>query len=320
MSKKFQLKERGTNEIVYPITTTDTVIDRDGTQLSDIIDDIPVVEEYLGEDVEEVYGVTREQLKKDLFIDMWNQACYASGWLRGPYGKYNKDTGYFELNGLTDITYEEAITIYDYYRKDIIRNTNYNGANSVYDSVLRLYNNESGKLPRTLIPPKVAYISGSTWLTYTNIYRGNTGIEQIALPVGNVNGSVNNVVSMAGAFNNCSSLKKVTNIINCGHFGDANIWDNTFAGCTALEYIRIERNRQNISFAQSPKLSYESLSYLISNSNNSAGTLSYTATVHPNVYSALTGEAEYPFNGGTQEEWQSLNDLAISKQITFATA
>lgn len=40
------------------------------------------------------------------FIDLWNVAC-------GIYGQYNASTGYFELNGLLDITYEQALAIYD---------------------------------------------------------------------------------------------------------------------------------------------------------------------------------------------------------------
>ena len=39
------------------------------------------------------------------FIVMWNLAC-------GIYGCYNEATGYFELNGLTDITYQQALSIY----------------------------------------------------------------------------------------------------------------------------------------------------------------------------------------------------------------
>lgn len=48
-------------------------------------------------------------VKKQLFIDLWNRACKV---LSQVYGQYNQETGYFELNGLTDITYSEAITIF----------------------------------------------------------------------------------------------------------------------------------------------------------------------------------------------------------------
>ncbi len=41
------------------------------------------------------------------FIEKWNTAC-------GDYGSYNTTTKYFELNGLDDITYDQAVEIYTY--------------------------------------------------------------------------------------------------------------------------------------------------------------------------------------------------------------
>ncbi len=54
--------------------------------------------------------------KMELFIDLWNEACIATNTTRAPYavavGGYNAETDYFELNGLTDITYAQAQKIY----------------------------------------------------------------------------------------------------------------------------------------------------------------------------------------------------------------
>ena len=54
--------------------------------------------------------------KMELFIDRWNGACIATNTTRPPYavavGSYNAETGYFELNELTDITYAQAQKIY----------------------------------------------------------------------------------------------------------------------------------------------------------------------------------------------------------------
>lgn len=53
-----------------------------------------------------------------VFIDLWNAAC-ASRFVNSSYykpsGQYNESTGYFELNGITDIGIEEAIRIYSAY-------------------------------------------------------------------------------------------------------------------------------------------------------------------------------------------------------------
>jgi len=53
------------------------------------------------------------------FIDEWNEACkpkIANGnvWMPA-VGIFNENSGYFELNGLADITYKEAIKIMDCY-------------------------------------------------------------------------------------------------------------------------------------------------------------------------------------------------------------
>lgn len=65
------------------------------------------------EDFMEVSQAERDRLQgirdawvrpPQVFIDQWNTAC-------GIWGRYNEETGYFELNGLTDITYEEALSI-----------------------------------------------------------------------------------------------------------------------------------------------------------------------------------------------------------------
>ena len=65
------------------------------------------------EDFMEVSEAERDRLQgiryswvrpPQVFIDQWNTAC-------GIWGRYNEETGYFELNGLTDITYEQALSI-----------------------------------------------------------------------------------------------------------------------------------------------------------------------------------------------------------------
>lgn len=57
-----------------------------------------------------------EEAKKALFIELWNLACsyrinYSVSW-NDPVGRYNETTDCFELNGITDLTYEEAKVIF----------------------------------------------------------------------------------------------------------------------------------------------------------------------------------------------------------------
>ena len=60
-------------------------------------------------------GKSIESSKQSFFRAMWNEICSGS-WMatdwQNPVGRYNNETGYYELNGLTDITYGEAIRIF----------------------------------------------------------------------------------------------------------------------------------------------------------------------------------------------------------------
>lgn len=98
--RKEILKDRQGNGIL-PITHVNCVIDAPNVISEKVVDE---------DTLEDFNKVTQEDLKKALFIDLWNQACKYKTVI---HGKYNKDTGFFELNGLTDITYEEAIRIYN---------------------------------------------------------------------------------------------------------------------------------------------------------------------------------------------------------------
>ena len=56
-----------------------------------------------------------------VFVDLWNEACVVRGNNKtATFGGYNPETGYFELNGLTDITYRQAVVIF---RKSISQDT-----------------------------------------------------------------------------------------------------------------------------------------------------------------------------------------------------
>lgn len=54
------------------------------------------------------------------FIDKWTKVCeyFLDSYKPKVYGRYNESTGYFELNGITDIGYEEAVRIYLAYVSD----------------------------------------------------------------------------------------------------------------------------------------------------------------------------------------------------------
>ncbi len=238
--------------------------------------------------------------KKDLFIDMWNQAC-------GDYGRYNPDSGFFELNGLTDITYEEALTIH---------------MESSGSNFARNYEHSFSKC-RTFysIKNSNAYFTVSDCI---NIFYNCTNLEAVRFDYDT--GLIGN-----NAFWNCKKLKHIygsmvlsTNNISC------------FRDCNNLITAFIKLYNYNLDIKDSPLLSLGSFQYMIT---HASGTSPITVTVHPDVYAKLTGEtAEIMPLGATditsgsvldptapdeKEDalaWQQLVTDAAQKQITFASA
>lgn len=76
-----------------------------------------------------------------------------------------------------------------------------------------------------------------------------------------------------------------------------------------METLLLLNLKNNVSFANSPLISFGSLKYMITNTVN---TSPITVTVHSDVYDKIQDE--------TNVEWHALIETAAAKQITFATA
>ena len=160
-----------------------------------------------------------------LFIDQWNAAC-------GKYGRYNPDTGYFELNGLTDITYEEAGKIYRFYSPTGYVRQQYWGA-----------------AIRTNIPCFLRDIEHLESAFYTS------SIEVIRLSRGSwIRGD------FTYAFRSCTNLRKILD----PQLEFSTNSDRIFEACYQLEEVRVKFTGKDIYFHQSPKLSLDSLRYIVS--------------------------------------------------------
>ena len=214
------------------------------------------------------------------FIDMWNSAC-------GIYGNYNAATGYFELNGLVDITYKEAVLIYANRRKVSLENFGF-------------YAQYKG---RTNLMPWVdnGHFNYSRGMEY--MFSNCTNME-----VARVNTDGSNVVtptSMLRMFINCGKLRKVLGVLNV--MATTQI-QQAFEGCAQLQEVQIRGLKIDLSLSDSPLLSLDSLSYLVA---QSAASKPITVTVHPEVYAKLAD--------ASNTEWHPLMAQATAKQITFAT-
>lgn len=186
--------------------------------------------------------------------------------------KYNEATGYYELNGLTDITEEEMRICY----KD---------SAYLYLAYSWRYIAAYSKL-RTNIPMK----SYARWILKTDITQSFEGcglLEVVDLYTINL-GHQLDCSACASAFKNCKKLRIVKGV-DLTHCTTPESVLNVFSNCTSLETIEIFNLVVNISFNDSPLLSKESVIHLISKAKP---TSTITITLHPTTYAMATADPE----------------------------
>lgn len=238
------------------------------------------------------------------FIDLWNNACIDPRTKRA-VGQYNESTGYFELNGLTDITYQQAMDIYRY------------TSNGVTMDNLNVMGYGFAKF-RTNLPPS----SGAYWIQINNLFSLNVILEVVRLPQF-YSSEVKLEPNTRDAFTGCEKLREIINVMKApSNVSDTRTWYGTFSRCFKLETVRIKELYGNISFAQSPLISSDSISYLVEN-RTTAHTNVITVTVHTDTFAKLTGDTTNPavaaLTPAELAQWQQILTAATAKNISFTT-
>lgn len=226
------------------------------------------------------------------FIDQWNEAC-------GVWGKYNEVTGYFELNGLTDITYEEAVAIYQ--------------AGPLLGDAIDVFGQAMLNKIRTNLPARRASGEGYI-LRYRKFYtQFSYGIGVVNLcSVGNKDENGVVYVKSVISDNSGSAWSHYTftspfyiGVIDMRH---TNAMPDNRVGCGACRQLFIASLHTDCQLNSMKVLELPSFQFLIARATN---TSPITITVHSDVYAKLT-DPDNP-------EWYALLDLASEKNITFAT-
>ena len=223
-------------------------------------------------------GSLYARIKKNA-TDIYDYASkLSSGTLRDLYisagAKYNEQTGYYELNGLTDITEEEMRKIYLLYIT--------NSPNAEHLTAWLTYPNDF----RTNIVPKIHHISN-----IQNSISDNSVLEVLALS----NLYIQNLVATAhGSF---PKLRIVMGdwIYHSDNPSDFDFYyGQPFQNCPLLEEIRMKGINKSHTFAVSPNLSKESVQYMITNANPPSGAAvgSIAITLHPTAYARLKDDAD----------------------------
>lgn len=202
--------------------------------------------------------------------------------------KYNEQTGFYELNGLTDITEEEMKVIYvQTNHMDYIENMN-----DVF----------SGLNFRTNLGFKHIRRVNNRTFNLKNAFRENLNLEVLKLGNSTNDTWVMKCSDMQDFVTYCSNLKEIIGYIECPVVVN-------FLRTPLLKEIRFKNIVRNFGIKDSPLISLESLQYLIT---NAANTSPITVTVHADVYAKIQDEG--------QVDWHALIETAAAKQITFATA
>lgn len=204
----------------------------------------------------------------------------SSGTLRDLYisagAVYNERTGFYELNGLTDITEEEMRKIY------LLYITNSPKAEHIVSWLS--YPNDF----RTNIAPRVYYVS-----SMQNSIGGNSALEVLVLSASAL--YIQNLVATAHG-----SFPKLRRIIGDWVYANNDpskynfSYGQPFSNCPLLEEIRMKSINKSHTFAVSPNLSKESILYMITNVNppRGAATGSIAITLHPTAYARLKDDAD----------------------------
>ncbi len=189
--------------------------------------------------------------------------------------KYNKTTGYYELNGLTDITEEQMRVIYEKTWGWWLHLPSLSGFGSA--------------LPRTNIPCpdyKIIYYASNISIHSIFSVSGNDDNLEVvnlrALYTPTIFDEIK-IIDFNWAFQGGKKIREVQGIINIKEArSDLSIGGN-------IETINIKGLKVNIRFYNSQRLSKESVLYMI---NNSEATSAITIGLNKAVYDVMKDDAD----------------------------
>lgn len=216
--------------------------------------------------------------------------------------KFNDETGYYEMNGLIDLTENDLFIAWSYPRYTTDRNV---------ECSFSCFSADTKRHIRTNFP-FVTFFRSSAVL---NLY-GQTDLE-VFTTASIVKGNEQFFVVTEFTLYACNNIKKFLGIINVLYY-TKNIRPYGDKDLALLEEMYLRYAKVDVSiFKNSPYIIYDCIKYLIDNASN---TQAITITVHPTTYGYLTGSIEPTEQvGGTTEEWQQILADAAEKQISFAT-
>lgn len=233
-----------------------------------------------------------DSAKRAVFNDRWNARCVDM--YGNKCGGYNEATGYFELNGLTDITYAQAM--------EIMSSASYWCRAPI------------GSMPSmSLLNIRTAFPFGGYGNSLGSVALNSTfknceKLEVVVVQCGNF-------TPLNGTFSGCKKLRKV--VLNTEY---STSFDNAaFYQCYALEELSVQAQiLSNINLSPCSRLSVASASNI-----TAKGKSGITITVHADTFAKLTGDTTNPavaaLTPAELAQWQQILTAATAKNISFTT-
>ncbi len=207
-----------------------------------------------------------------LFVDLWNNAASYSGTSssESDFGSYNIETGYFELNGIVDIGYEEARRIYNQKVSGVV--------SQPFFMVRRV---------RTNLPFQSCYTQAGSNLA--RIFQASNQLE-IACIYDATKSNMGGYGSVM--FYSCANLHTVVGVFRITSWSSSYTY-LPFLLCPSLENVNMYKDTtvsMNMVFTGSPLISTASILYFIQNSQfNSAGE---TLTLHADSWERISTDPD----------------------------
>lgn len=255
MADIIQIKQDGVDK--YPITKPECVIDENGKTIQQMMARYGVVSQTQTwtEDTDGGYSYVMSDLVRG-WIPQANIDLFVSAG-----AVFNEESGYFELNGLTDISYQEMQNIHNYTIPFSL---------GVSNAVALGW-----KLPiRTAyaLKAKRYNIFTTSWAYF---FWQSENLEKLVFE------DVVLTNNLQFAFNNCNKLAKIDGVFYIAGISSAGSINNAFFQCYSLEDVRLMLLKVSVSFESSPRLSTDSILYMI---ENEIATSAITITLHATAY------------------------------------
>ena len=213
---------------------------------------------------------------------------------------FNENTGYFELNGLTDISYNEMNKIYTWYCQITGRN---------YEKTYVFFNGRTNLLPQWARLADREFSNQLSGTSATNMFCYAWDCEIAALLSPEKAGPIS-FSSVSSFLFGAHKIRKIVGVFTI----TTGTGDNAF-GASSLEDLRFKQLKNSISFKYSPRLNLVSVVYMVDNATN---TNVITITLHATAYARCQADTtEYTYQGNT---YTGILAYASARNITIASA